>query len=756
MRLITSVLFCFGVLFVPNIGVLADNQVPQAGNDTAVVAEGQLVTIDILANDADPDGSINANSLFIFQPNPQVYQPVNGWLRSEPDGRITYGHYGGPTTSDTFYYVVADDSGEYSEPAMVTITIGEPEASLPAPDIPAPDITVEPVIEIPPVTETPPVTGTPIEVPVAAPVEVPVEIQEEIIADPAFKSQGLSAFHRDGQTFLTWDETPSLDGYHVYRHSQPIDNANIGAAQRITDRWGPLDNNTSVNSHGSPEAPRNFVIQNLGAMLSDDTGLFVYTTQAGDSATAWYAVTGVNNGVESLATLMTLSSPVAESVQRPRDVLTVSINGGRGRLYTQYMDYSNWNPTFNGYAYNYSVALPSQYNPSRSYPLMVHPHAYFENNKFVPQSEFNWQVISLFPHDPGPLVGAVHSWWYGYAADHNYQLNGPVPSSGVIENFTEQRVMRAIDELRFNGDFNIDDQLIHGYGNSMGATGLLAWGMRYPTLFSGVYASQPMTNFAASPGFQSELVQLWGTQSNNLPVRNRGPHSQSIRLYGVDGAQSMRVWDWMNHQQQLVQRRGDDFAYLMTSHGKLDTIIDWQTQGRPIAQSFTNARAGFSARNTGAASHTWLSFDSVVTPLFGFGFGQDFNWKYPLNLSFPSIQNASNSTSAASPNSGNDAYNADIEWATSHLPFDTGIVDTPNRYEITLRSTSSQQSASITPRRTQQFSANAGDQCSWSTTNRNNNQQTGSGLVTADIDSLVTVTGVVINTGTGTRLTIDC
>ena len=136
---------------------------------------------------------------------------------------------------------------------------------------------------------------------------------------------------------------------------------------------------------------------------------FVYTTQPGDSASAYYAVTAVSNGVESIASLMTVGDPVSESVQTPRDVLTLSINGGNGRLYTQYMDYSQWNPTFNGYIYNYTVALPSNYNPARSYSLMVEPHAHSEINKFVEQSEFGWQVISLFPYDPGEAVAVSYT-----------------------------------------------------------------------------------------------------------------------------------------------------------------------------------------------------------------------------------------------------------------------------------------------------------------------------------------------------------
>jgi len=304
------VVFYIAALLIPGIGASQGNQAPQANNDTSAVAESGLVTIDVLANDADPDGSINANSIVIFQPDIEVYQPVSGWLRLESDGRITYGHYGGPSSSDAFFYVVADDNGSFSEPAMVSITIGDSNSNVPAP--------VEP--------EEPSEAPTMMETPV-------MEVSEENVGSPASSPSGLSAFHRDGQTFLTWEETSALDGYHVYRHSAPINTSNISAARKVTSRWGPLGRDTSVNSHGSPEAPRNFVIQDLGAALSDDTGLFVYTTQAGDSATAYYAVTGVANGVESLATLTTLSSPVNESVRAPRDVLTVSINGGKGRLY---------------------------------------------------------------------------------------------------------------------------------------------------------------------------------------------------------------------------------------------------------------------------------------------------------------------------------------------------------------------------------------------------------------------------------------
>lgn len=300
----------------------AENIAPVAVNDAPAesVAIGGSLVINVLSNDNDSDGTLDETSV-VTSVTSAVARADGTIIYTPPENTNVPG-------SVTFTYTVRDNDDELSNVASVTVSVIAAESGNAAND--------------------------------------------ELIIQ-----------HRNGQTFITWDETTPFDGYHVYRHSAPINASNLSAAQKITTRWGPLDSDTSVNGFGSPHAPANFVIQDLGPELSDDTGLFVYTTQPGDSASAYYAVTAVSNGVESIASLMTVGDPVSESVQAPRDVLTLSINGGNGRLYTQYMDYSQWNPTFNGYIYNYTVALPSNYNPSRSYSLMVEPHAHSETNKFV-------------------------------------------------------------------------------------------------------------------------------------------------------------------------------------------------------------------------------------------------------------------------------------------------------------------------------------------------------------------------------------
>ena len=572
-------------------------------------------------------------------------------------------------------------------------------------------------------------------------------------------ANGITASHRNGQTFLVWQEVDDRTGYHVYRHNSPITSSNLSSAVRLTERWGALDQNTSVNRFGSNDAPANFVINDSGQPLGNDRGLFVHTTQNNQQGGAYYAVTSVNGGSEN-RTIVAGANATTQSVNEfagtPRPVLTASKNGGSGRLYTQYMDYALWNPTFNGYAFNFAVSLPVNYNSSRSYPLMVELHAFGETPKFLDQAEFDWPVIHLHPRDPGENDNAVHTWWYGHAKDHNYRTQGAVPRSGQIENFTEQRVLAAIDFLINDGQFNVDRNLVHAWGHSMGGTGALGFGMRYPSVFAGIYASEPMTNFAASPVFQENFATILGERSSNLGIVNNGRNNSTIRNYDSNGSQPTGVWSWMNHQEQLVRRRADNFAYLMVDHGKADSVIDWPTQGRPMAQAFTSARAGFSASALGGVGHSWLSFDSVVTGVFGLGFGDETAWRYPRTLSFPGIHNASGSGSLNPGGSGDDRHNTTLEWATPRNNFHQGIVDSSNRYEISLRSLSGNQTADITPRNTSAFRPSSGTGCSWTAVSISNNATIGSGNSTVDGSRLLTIPGVFIQSGSGTRLRINC
>ncbi len=102
-----------------------NNQPPSANDDSAQTSEGEPVTTDVLANDTDPDGSLDSSSVQIES------SPSNGII-SEVDtstGAITYGPDAGFTGTDTYSYTVADTAGARSEASTVTVEVqdrGEP------------------------------------------------------------------------------------------------------------------------------------------------------------------------------------------------------------------------------------------------------------------------------------------------------------------------------------------------------------------------------------------------------------------------------------------------------------------------------------------------------------------------------------------------------------------------------------------------------------------------------------------------------
>ena len=78
-------------------------------------------------------------------------------------------------------------------------------------------------------------------------------------------------------------------------------------------------------------------------------GCLCTRSRPGEAGNWYYAVTEVIGGNENqtlTAGSNSLSSPVLDTVATPQPVLVSTINDGHGRVYTQFMDYENWNPTF--------------------------------------------------------------------------------------------------------------------------------------------------------------------------------------------------------------------------------------------------------------------------------------------------------------------------------------------------------------------------------------------------------------------------
>ena len=94
------------------------NARPFAGDDSGLTNQATPITINVIANDTDPDGSIQVDSINI------VVNPGNGIATANADGTVTYTPDGAFTGStDWFTYTVVDSQNTISNVATVTINI---------------------------------------------------------------------------------------------------------------------------------------------------------------------------------------------------------------------------------------------------------------------------------------------------------------------------------------------------------------------------------------------------------------------------------------------------------------------------------------------------------------------------------------------------------------------------------------------------------------------------------------------------------
>jgi len=99
------------------IGVASAALPPLAWGDVAVTETGVAVTIDVLANDTDEDGALAPGTVELAS------APQHGTVTIGPDGRVTYLPEAGFVGTDLFLYTVADDDGNLSNEASVTVAV---------------------------------------------------------------------------------------------------------------------------------------------------------------------------------------------------------------------------------------------------------------------------------------------------------------------------------------------------------------------------------------------------------------------------------------------------------------------------------------------------------------------------------------------------------------------------------------------------------------------------------------------------------
>lgn len=288
----------------------------------------------------------------------------------------------------------------------------------------------------------------------------------------------------------------------------------------------------------------------------------------------------------------------------------------------------------------------------------------------------------------------------------------------------------------------------------MGASGALAFGVRYGQIFSGVFASQPMTDYETSPVFQSEFVQLWGRPEDNLTIRNEGIGSEIISDYGEGGSQPTGVWDWQDHGDQLIRRRGEEISLLMFGHGKEDRTIDWNTQGQPFVGKVNEAGVAYTAELIGGLDHTWIGFTFAPHTLVSGGSPDLGDWVFRSDEPYLAVSNASGSGDRNPGSSGTDSFNLNIDWSTASNPFGLPAIDQPDRFEISVRSLSESQTADLTPRRLNLFRPSIGEAVEFTNIDQNTGRIIQTGTLFVDQDGLLSINDFQLSNGNGNRLVL--
>lgn len=96
---------------------IRNNSAPVARNETVTTAQGQAISINVLANDTDTQSNIDPSSVAIGTP------PTNGSTTVNANGTVVYTPAAGFAGTDTFTYRVKDSLGATSNAATVTVYV---------------------------------------------------------------------------------------------------------------------------------------------------------------------------------------------------------------------------------------------------------------------------------------------------------------------------------------------------------------------------------------------------------------------------------------------------------------------------------------------------------------------------------------------------------------------------------------------------------------------------------------------------------
>jgi pimeloyl-ACP methyl ester carboxylesterase len=556
----------------------------------------------------------------------------------------------------------------------------------------------------------------------------------------------LRAWHRAGQTFLTWKEviTPvTREGmsvqelkdlqtrfeqgqrvrYRIYRASRPI--KSVEGLKPIVEL--PSLTAWNMDYYGTSPQPENrafrYVLEDGKEPVLPGSGIYVHNPQ--DPGKAYYAVTVSLNGKEDMTVeaANSLQTPIDETVGPGVPVLQRIV---KQQSFTHVENptlhyYVRWetppNVNVQGRPFDYLVAIPPKL--AKPAPVGLQMHAWGGSLNV----DFGW----WYNAEKGAILitsnQIPYDWWTGYheRLGTGQPLNTKEDwAKGVVRPYSQRRMLSFLDWVATKWEVDLSRTFVAG--TSMGGSGALMLALRFPQRIAWAISWVGIHIPHMSPQFKGSYETVFGRQE-----------------WGVKFEDGTGVWDYFNDAWYLRRHPDKDVGFLTFSNGKNDGGIGW-----PQAVEYYRALQETRQPHLfiwGQGGHG----ERAAMPRDG---GERI---MPIDIrtdqSLPAFTNCS-----LDSNPGNgDPTNGDASGQINfYLYWETeNIVDRTERWEMTVglidRAPRDTATVDITPRRRQQFKANPGELFNWNNLSLDTNKVIQSGQIIADKWGLVTLPKVTVS-----------
>ena len=523
-----------------------------------------------------------------------------------------------------------------------------------------------------------------------------------VAAAPA--ATNLTARHRNGQTFLTWSEATDLQGVHfqVRLSEQPITEANVTASRIVGDFIRPrsaTDWWLNPETYGTPvkpgpdgtkvlPEPQGWIIDEGGARLDPNGGLFVHTVTAETAGPRYFAVVAISDAtgeraIEIAPGANSLAEPVSQSVAPIEPIwqgdaaarpdfaagkglpldLVLHAKTGRGGM--------EW-LAFGSADLGWSDGLPFKFGAQvRGGSVVVAP------------TDRTWtgRILTDDRDECQRLTPAIHSFWFGY---NDGIFEAQQMPQGQVVNYTERRLLWIIGWAK--SAFGTDPNRTYCTGSSMGGCGTISFALHHPEVFAACSANVPIVAYDKGAGGDSEFRLAAFTGGLGAPC---------------DGVTVKERLD----STRFVSSATGDLPFLVLANGRNDGSIPWW-KNPDFYRALDVRHQGFiAAWNEGTHSEVEAQLPPDVRERMGFAWLH----RFALNRSYLAL---SNSSADNQPGNGDKADGDPVGFMNRGLDFEV-LADTPDRYEARvfwyLDAAQLPVTVDVTPRRVQGMHWKPGD-----------------------------------------------